>query len=180
MTADDIAAVGRSNIHNFTSNTDILSSIRYSHLAEPMIEYSHSAVDFLWMISPVLSVDMPLWSGFMQMVHQGDHPQPPSVMFLPMIDLDQNDRICIYSTLNYVCNHAWKCHQCTPVIAFDHPLWWKAHIIVESQPDSSDLHSVIVRLGGIHAEMSFLGSIGHLMKDSGIENLQHSRPHIVR
>ena len=44
-------------------------------------------------------------------------------------------------------------------------------MIVESQPDSSDLHSVVVRLGDFHAEMSFLGSIGHLMKCSGIENL---------
>ena len=103
VTADDIAAVGRINIQSFTSNTDILSSIRYEHLSDPMIEYSHSAVDFLWKISPVLSVVRPLWSGFMQMVHQVDHPQPSSVMFLPMIDLDPNDPTCIYSTLNYVC-----------------------------------------------------------------------------
>ena len=47
VTADDIAAVGRINIQSFTSNTDILSSIRYEHLSDPMIEYSHSAVDFL-------------------------------------------------------------------------------------------------------------------------------------
>lgn len=32
VTADDFAAVGRINIHSFTSNTDILSSIRYAHL----------------------------------------------------------------------------------------------------------------------------------------------------
>ena len=57
------------------------------------------------------------------------------------------------------------------VITFDQPLWWKAHIIVESQPDSYDLHSVVVRLGCFYAEMSFLGRIGHLMKGSGIENL---------
>lgn len=44
-------------------------------------------------------------------------------------------------------------------------------MILESQPDSSELHSVVVRLGGFHTEMSFLGSIGHLMKGSGIENI---------
>ena len=44
-------------------------------------------------------------------------------------------------------------------------------MIVVSQPDSSDLHSVVVRLRGFHAEMSFIGRIGHLMKGSGIENL---------
>ena len=39
VTADDIASVGRINIQSFTSNTDILSSIRYEHLSDPMIEY---------------------------------------------------------------------------------------------------------------------------------------------
>ena len=170
VTTDDIAAVGRINIHSFTSNTDILSSIHYEHLSDPMSQYSQSAVDFLWKISPVLSVKRPLWSGFMQMVHKGEHPQPSSIMFLPMIDLDPNDPTCIFSTLNYVCNHAKRYH-CTPVITFDQPLWWKAHMIVESQPVSSELRSVVVRLGGFHAEMSFLGSIGHLMKGSGIEDM---------
>ena len=37
VTADDIAAVGRINIHCFTLNTYILSSIRYEHLSDPMI-----------------------------------------------------------------------------------------------------------------------------------------------
>ena len=171
VTADDIAAVRRINIHSYTSNfTHTLSSIRYEHLSDRMVAYPHSAMDFLWKISPVLSLDRPLWSGFMQMVHQGDHPQTSSVMFLPMIDLDPNDPTCIYSTLIYICNHARK-YNCTPVITFDQPLWWKANMIVESQPGSSELHSVVVRLGGFHAEMSFLGSIRHLMKGSGIEDL---------
>ena len=150
--------------------TDILTLIHYEYLSDQMTEYSHSDVDFFWKISPVLSMDRPLWSGFMQMIHQGDHPQLSSAMFPPMIDLDPNDPTLIYSTLNYVCNHARK-HRCTPVTTFDQPLWWKAHMIVESQPDSSELHSVVVRLGDVHAVMSFLGSIGHLMKGSGIKNL---------
>ena len=41
-------------------------------------------------------------------------------------------------------------------------------MIAESQPSSSELHSVVVRLGGFHGEMSYLSSIGHLMKGSGI------------
>ena len=133
VTADDIAAVGRINIHSFTSNTYILSSIRYEHISDLMIEYSHSAVDFLpRKISPVLSVERPLWSGFMQMIHKGDHPQPSSVMFLPIIHLDPNDPACIYLTHNCVCNHARK-HQYTPVIPFNQHLWWKAQMIVVGQ-----------------------------------------------
>ncbi len=46
-------------------------------------------------------------------------------------------------------------------------------MIVESQPESSDLHSVVVYLGRFHIQMSFLGSIRHLhvLKGSGIENV---------
>ena len=44
---------------------------------------------------------------------------------------------------------------------------------MESQPESSDLHSVVVYLGRFHIQMSFLGSIRHLhvLKGSGIENV---------
>ena len=76
VTADDIAAVRRVNIHIYTSNfAGTLSSVRYEHLSNRMVAYPHPAMDFFWKISPALSVDKPLWSGFMQMVHQGDHPQ---------------------------------------------------------------------------------------------------------
>ena len=44
-------------------------------------------------------------------------------------------------------------------------------MIVESQPENEELRSVVVRLGGFHTQMSFLGSIGHLMSGSGIENV---------
>jgi hypothetical protein len=33
------------------------------------------------------------------------------------------------------------------------------------------LHSVVVRLGGFHTQVSFLGSIGHLMGGSGLHEL---------
>ena len=38
-------------------------------------------------------------------------------------------------------------------------------------PDTSEIKSVIVRLGGFHTEMSFLGCIGHLMENAGLEEL---------
>lgn len=58
-----------------------------------------------------------------------------------------------------------------PVISFDQPLWWKAQIILASEPPESKLHSLVLRLGGFHAEMSFLGCIGHVMSGSGLQEL---------
>ena len=59
----------------------------------------------------------------------------------------------------------------TPIVTFDQPLWWKAIIIVTNEPESSDLESVVLRLGGLHIEMSFLGCIGHLMAGSGLKEV---------
>ena len=77
---------------------------------------------------------------------------------------------CIYSTLKFVEAQCKRQHN-TPIITFDRPLWWKAQLIVESEPPGSELRSIILRLGGFHAEMSFLGCIGSIMSGSGIEEL---------
>ncbi len=78
-----------------------------------------------------------------------------------MIDLDPSNMTCIFSALNYICDQARK--YVTPVVTFDQPLFWKAMLIIESEPTWSDLKEVVLRLGGLHVEMSFLGCVGHLM-----------------
>ena len=77
---------------------------------------------------------------------------------------------CIYSTLIFVCDHADR-YGVDPIVTFDQPLWFKAMTIIESQTDSSKLSSVVLRLGGFHTLMSFLGSIGHLMAGTGLQEL---------
>ena len=43
-------------------------------------------------------------------------------------------------------------------------------IIIDEKSNSSS-SKIILRLGPFHTEMNFLGSIGHLMKGSGLEEL---------
>ena len=109
----------------------------------------------------------------MQFVHQGDHPGKASVMFLPIIDMNPSDSTCIYSTLMFVSEHAQR-HGITPILTFDQPLWWTAVMTVESEPEESDLRGTVLRLVGFHTEMSFLGSIGHLMDSSGLQEMLES------
>ena len=53
-----------------------------------------------------------------------------------------------------------------PCVTFDQPLWLKAvGIIAESEL------KIVARLSGFHTVMSFLGSIGKMMKGSGLEKL---------
>ena len=88
-----------------------------------------------------------------------------------MIDLDPSDPSCIYTTMDFVSSQARR-YDAIPILTFDQPLYWKAlTIIIQSQPYGSDLKGMVLRLGGFHMQMSFLGSIGHLMAGSGLQAL---------
>ena len=127
-----------------------------------------SKLDLLWQVSWLLNPRRPSWSGTMQWCHQGEYPGKSSVIFLPMIDLDPSNVTCIHSTLDFVSRHAKK-YDVTPILTFDQPLWWKAICIIKGEPIDSPLHQIILRLGAFHTEMSFLGSIGYLMRGSGLQ-----------
>ena len=66
----------------------------------------------------------------------------------------------------FVYDQAKKLNVSVPSITFDQPLWLKAVGIVEDAQ-----LKIVCRLGGFHTMMSFLGSIGSLMRDSGLESM---------
>lgn len=91
-------------------------------------------------------------------------------MFLPIIDVNLSDSTCIY--LNLMCvSQIARQHGVTLVITFDQPLWWKALIIINSEPMGSNLKGIVLRLGDVHADMSFVGCIEHLMVSSEHQEL---------
>lgn len=51
-----------------------------------------------------------------------------------------------------------------PVLTFDQPLWLKATDIANAKS-----LPIVLILGGFHLMMSYLGSVGHLMKGSGLQ-----------
>ena len=53
-------------------------------------------------------------------------------------------------------------------MTFDQPLYWKALTIMENESPESAIKSVVLRLGGFHNEMSFLGAIRNIMSGSGL------------
>ena len=168
VTVADIAAVGRINIRYFKI-PPALPPLTYLPLVLLEAEEPTAQLDVLWKSSLFLHYPRPAWAGMMQILHHGQHPGKASVMFLPMIDLDPGDTSCIYSTLHFVTAQA-KRYDVTPVLTFDQPLYWKAIMIIRSQPDDSDM-CMVLRLGGFHMQMSSLGSIRHLMADSGLHKL---------
>ena len=121
----------------------------------------------LWHVSKFTSnialETRPGWSGYMTDVSKGDYPGQSIVHMLPIIDLDPTDMSCIYSTLLFVIKQAKELNIPTPILTFDQPLWLKAMEIVKAL----DL-KVILILGGFRTMMSYVGSIGKLMSQSGL------------
>ena len=121
-----------------------------------LINYDKT-VDVLWELSLNFKQETPGWQGMMHIIHQGlEHPGQSSVVFLPMIDLYSGDKMCILSTLGFVCYLAIK-HNAPPIITFDQPLYWKAAEIIVDAPQSSPLKTIVLMLRGFHTFMNLLG-----------------------
>ena len=166
----DLASVGQIPIQFHKIESTGMTAIMYEKLCTMKAQDPTANLDMLWKISILFGSSRPSWSGMMQFVQKGDHPGKSSIMFLPMIDMNPSDSTCIYSTLKFIADHARR-HSAKPVVTFDQPLWWKALTIVDAEPLDSELKNIVLRLGGFHLEMSFLGSIGHLMSASGLQHI---------
>ena len=115
-----------------------------------------------------LSTHRPHWNGFMQKAtsKNSNVVNTASISFLPIIDLNPSDENCIFSTLSFVIEQAKQMNSEVLCVTFDQPLWLKAIGIIEDAR-----LPIVCRLGGFHTLMSFLGSIGNMMKGSGLEEL---------
>ena len=134
------------------------------------MEDATAAADLLWNISLSLRSPRSVWTGLIEMVQKGSHPRKLSVLFLSIIDIHPSDLTCVYSTLLYVSEHA-KRYGVTPIITFDQPNWLKAVMIKGSVSANSGIKNIVLRFGGFQTEMSFLGSIGHIMADLGLKQI---------
>ncbi|KAL8606521.1 hypothetical protein ACOMHN_037752 [Nucella lapillus] len=166
----EIKAIGQIPIRIYRSDWNGLSKVMYQPVPDVAADDPTSDMDTLWRISWPLKSPRPVWNGFMQEAHaDGVYPGKSEVFFMPMIDMSSSDMTCIYSTLCFVSEQAFR-YKVTPVITFDQLLYLKAQVIVSSAADSdSHLQSLILRLGNFHTQMSFLGCIGHLMGGTGLQ-----------
>lgn len=64
-----------------------------------------------------------------------------------------------------------KSNKSCVIITFDQPIYWKARVIVSAASSDSILTHCVIRLGGFHLLMSFLGCIGYIMNGSGLKEL---------
>ena len=161
-------------IHNYLGSSkkghSMLRLKPIMQLKTPYVLPTEWNYDFLWHSLRFLKTSselLPNWSGFMQdITSETERKSKASIDFLPIIDMNPTDENCIYSTLLFIINEAKKLNILVPCVTFDQPLWLKAVGIIAE----ADL-KMIARLGGFHTLMSFLGSVGKMMRGSGIEEL---------
>lgn len=89
---------------------------------------------------------------------------------MPFINLSASNLTTLYSALIYAACESKK-HGQMCIVTFDQPLFMKSIEMVKSAEQNSDISGIIVRLGGFHLLMSYLGTIGYIMKGSGLEEL---------
>ena len=170
VTTEDLVEVGKIHIKFYKQENNAFRSMIFEPLPAISDADPTRCIDMLYKSTSTLKTPRAGWSGMMQTVQISSHPGKSTVYFLPMIDLNPSDMSCIYSTLLFVCKQASKGHF-QPILTFDQPLYWKAMNIIANEPVGSDLKRVVLRLGGFHIEMSYLGSIGRLMDGSGLKQL---------
>lgn len=100
------------------------------------------------------------------------HPYSKSQMlFLPFITAPATKYDTVYTALLTAVTKCKSVNQSTCFVNFDQLLYLKAREIVASNSADPDLSAVIVRLGGFHLLMSFLGAIGYIMDGSGLQDV---------
>jgi len=78
---------------------------------------------------------------------------------LLILGLNPSDMTSVKSVLAFVSKQAQVLNLPTTCITFDQPLYSKAIDIVLTEN-----MNIVVRLGGFHTLMNFMGSVGYIMR----------------
>ena len=140
---------------------------------EPESVKTARRLDALWICSAWLQgIPCPNWSGFMSNIYcKSSSYKKSDVLPVPFVNLAPTNPSTIYTCLLNAAEEGEKHGQSMVMVTFDQPLYSKACEMVLAAGPSSPLSRVIVRLGGFHLLMSFLGAIGTIMAGSGLEEL---------
>ena len=109
----------------------------------------------------------PSWSGFNQTICKGNF-EMSKIDIIPFVNHNPTQPDTLYSALSFIQAASEKYKLDAVPVTFDQPLYIKAADIISS---SSDLPNVFLRLGGFHLVMSYLGSVGYIMSQSGLKDI---------
>lgn len=126
--------------------------------------------DFTWIFGKWKGAIIPGWNGFMEEKTASRPFSKSQTLYLPFINAPASSYSTIYTALLTAARKCKSMKQDICCVTFDQPLYFKAREIISSSPADHELSTVVVRLGGFHLLMSFLGAIGYIMDGSGLQD----------
>lgn len=130
-----------------------------------------STSDFSWLYEKYVNKSPSVgWNNYMEKITEVFHYEKSRVVCMPFILAIPSNYDTLYTTLLQATARTESIGQKYTYITFDQPLYIKARDILQSNEDSR-LKNVILRLGGFHILMSYLGAIGHIMDGSGLKEV---------
>ena len=108
------------------------------------------------------------WNQFCKvMVHE--IKSPTTAGYEPMYPPPPTNSSVLQASVNYFMSLTNYLGQETTIIIGDHPIYEVLINIKKKYPER--YASIVVRLGGYYVAVTFVGTVGHLMKRSGTEEL---------
>ena len=96
ISSDEITKIGEIETSIFSTRHKSCKQPKFKKLQLIYATDPTKMLSDLWQCAWFLKPHRPMWSGFMQMVHNSnDHPAKSEVIFLPMIDMQSSDPSCI-------------------------------------------------------------------------------------
>ena len=129
-------------------------------------------LDFEFLDSVTNQSKVPEYAGFnTRMSHEENHSLKPgtSVAYSPMIDMVPSNPSTIMTAMIEARRITKLAGQSTTVFNADQQLYRVAVNVMWVSPELSD--DFVIRLGVMHTLISFVGSVGALMGNSGLEEV---------
>lgn len=174
-TTKEVAEYGQIQMKPFEGGCGELKKFEFENLHEnEQLQFDSkfiSVADCLWFVGKYLDIpNIGSWNGFMQEVTKQNNFQVSEVLYLPFINLPPSSYDGLHTAICTAIENCLSMGQKTCIITFDQPLYMKAKDIACTleEPQRS---SVVIRLGGFHLLMSFLGCIGYIMSGSGLKDI---------
>ena len=110
---------------------------------------------------------LPGWTGFNMLAQGLEIPPVSKIRYLPIVDGSPSEYSTLYTALQQSIKIADELSLEKVVLVFDEAIYAKIQQI--RWKDERFISRFIVRLGDIHATMSFLSAIGKLFGDAGLQ-----------
>lgn len=127
--------------------------------------------DALFLLAQKQQIKIPQRKGYLNILTKRFYSKKTKIVPLPFINAPPSNYNTVFTALTYATDLCEKVNQHSVIVTFNQPLYWKGREIVASAPVDSRISKCIVRLGGFHLLMSYLGCIGYLMGGSGLKEL---------